>query len=326
MNRSPLRAVLLAMLCTSAAVAYAAEQEHPPHHHPEVKPVDPHAHHAEQGASPATAAAQDTHANHDAPAAQHDAHAQHSSAERDQPTESELAHVPPDPPQHAMRDMSEQEMIELMQMEDNAAFGMLLADHLEWRDAGGSDALVLDGQAWYGTDYNKAWFKAEGEWVEDEEHLRTELLWDRILSRWWSVQVGARHDFNEGPSRTWAAMGVQGLAPYWFEIEATMYVGDEGRTAARFSGEYELLLTQRLILQPELEVELFGKDDAANGIGSGLSTAELGLRLRYELRREFAPFVGVVWSRRFGGTADLSRAANEEVDDVQFVVGVRAWF
>ena len=345
MKRSPTGTVLLAMFCMNAAAAEAAEHEHPAHHHPEQQPSvdphahhrehgapstttaaqDPHAHHREHGAPSTTTAAQDPHAHHNATGTQHDAHAQHS-AERDQPTESEAAHVPPDPPRHAMWAMSEQEMIELMQMEDNAAFGMVLADHFEWRDTDGGDALVLDGHAWYGTDYNKAWFKAEGEWVEDDEHVRTELLWDRIFSRWWSVQVGARHDFSEGPSRTWAAVGVQGLAPYWFEVEATLYVGDEGRTAARFSGEYDLLLTQRLVLQPQVEVEFFGKDDAANGIGSGLSTAEFGLRLRYEVRREFAPYVGVVWSRQFGGTADLARAANEDVSDVQFVAGVRAWF
>jgi copper resistance protein B len=140
------------------------------------------------------------------------------------------------------------------------------------------------------------------------------------------VQSGVRHDFGAGPSRTWAAFGVQGLAPYWFEVEATVYVGDAGRSAARLVGEYELLLTQRWILQPKMELNLYGKQDAQNQVGSGLSDIQAGLRLRYEIRREFAPFVGVVWSRRFGGSADFLRDAGEDVSDVQFVAGLRAWF
>ena len=149
---------------------------------------------------------------------------------------------------------------------------------------------------------------------------------DHVISRWLSLQAGAAQDFGEGPSRTWAAFGVQGLAPYWFEVEALMYVGEEGRTAARFSTEYEMFLTQRLVLQPKFELDLYGKDDVANGIGSGLSDAELGLRLRYEIRRELAPYIGVLWSRKFGDTADLAREHNLDAEEVQFVAGVRAWF
>ncbi|EQD70574.1 Copper resistance B precursor, partial [mine drainage metagenome] len=124
----------------------------------------------------------------------------------------------------------------------------------------------------------------------------------------WDSTLGVRHDFGNGPGRNWAAFGVQGLAPYWFDIEATGYVGAGGRTAARFKAEYELLITQRLILQPEFEANLYGKPDPAWRLGSGLSDASLGLRLRYEIRREFAPYIGVVWQRVFGGTADLRRA------------------
>lgn len=151
-------------------------------------------------------------------------------------------------------------------------------------------------------------------------------LWDRIVSRWWNLQAGVRHDFGEGPSRDWVAVGVQGLAPYFFDVEATAYLGDSGRTAARFSAEYDLLFTQRLVLQPQFEVNLYGKDDPANRIGSGLSNLELALRLRYEFRREFAPYVGLVWTRRFGNTADFARAAGEDASDVQFLAGLRVWF
>jgi copper resistance protein B len=186
--------------------------------------------------------------------------------------------------------------------------------------------LAWDGRAWYGNDYDKLMLKSEGQRLDGEYEGDAELLWDRVVSRWWSLQVGVAHDFGEGPSRTWAAVGVQGLAPYWFEVEATLYVGEEGRTAANFSSEYEMFLTQRLVLQPKLELNLYGKDDVRNGIGSGLSDAELGLRLRYEIRREFAPYMGVLWSRLFGGTADLNRDRGGDDSEVQFVAGVRAWF
>ena len=253
-------------------------------------------------------------------------HAQHAAPKADEPTESERRHIPPDPPQHPMHDMSTERMIELMQMEDNAPVGMVLLDELEWHEVDDRDAAHWDAELWYGNDYNKAWFRSEGNRVAGEYEGLAELFWDRIIARWWHVQAGARQDFGEGPSRTWAAFGVQGVAPYWFEVEATMYVGEDGRTAARFSGEYELLLTQRLILQPKIELELYGKDDPANAIGAGLADSEIGLRLRYEIRRELAPYVGLVWTRSYGQTADFARAAGHDTDDLQFVAGLRVWF
>lgn len=253
-------------------------------------------------------------------------HSAHQHAQDDQPTESELRHVPPDPPSSTVSHASTEAMIELMEMDDTALFGKVLLDQLEWQREDGEDVLGWDAQAWYGGDYNKFWLKTEGARARDETAGSTELLWDRVIARWWDVQAGIRHDFGAGPSRNWAAFGVQGLAPYWFEIEATVYAGEAGRSAARLVGEYELLLTQRWILQPKLELNAYGQRDVANGIGSGLSEAEAGVRLRYEIRREFAPYVGVAWARRLGGTADLARAAGEDVSDVQFVAGLRIWF
>jgi copper resistance protein B len=225
-----------------------------------------------------------------------------------------------------MDGLSHERMMELMDMDDAAPFGLFALDQLEWRTHEGEDVAAVEVQAYYGTDYHKAWLEAELEREQGEESGRVEALWDRIVSPWWSVQAGMRHDLSDGPSRTWAAIGMQGLAPYFFEIDAAFYVGEQGRTAARFAAEYEWLFTQRLILQPEIEVQAFGKDDPENGIASGLADVEIGLRLRYEIRREFAPYVGIHWERKLGNTADLVREAGDDASELQVVAGVRLWF
>lgn len=256
----------------------------------------------------------------------HDEHAAHRKPVADESTESERAHIPPDPPRHVMGEMSTEHMNELMQMDDNAAYGMVLLDQLEWQRVDGADAMAWEFDAWYGNDYDKIWFETEGERVHSEAEGRVEVMWDHIVTPWWSLQTGIRRDFGEGPTRTWLDLGIQGMAPYFFEIDAALYVGEEGRTAARFSAEYDVLITQRLILQPELEMRLYGKEDAENGIGSGLSDVEIGLRLRYEIRREFAPYVGLHWERKFGRTATFARAEGEDPSDLLLVAGLRAWF
>jgi copper resistance protein B len=222
---------------------------------------------------------------------------------------------------------SYREMTRMTAMDDTAALGMLLVDQLEWRYSDGLNSVHWDAQGWYGTDYNKLWLKTEGKRSGGvTQDGRAELLWDRIFSRWWSAQAGVRHDFGDGPSRDWLALGVEGLAPYFFNIEATAYLGDAGRTAARFRAEYELLFTQRLILQPRFEATAYGKDDPQRQIGAGLSDLQLGLRVRYEIRREFAPYLGVVWERSLGKTADLVRASGKDPSDFQVLAGIRFWF
>ncbi|HEY8538765.1 MAG TPA: copper resistance protein B [Steroidobacteraceae bacterium] len=253
-------------------------------------------------------------------------HGDHTHHPPGEPTPSERAHVPPDPPQLLLDDLSHERMMELMQMDDDEAYFMVRAKQFEWRQDEKRDAFAWDAYAWYGKDYDKLWIETEGVRSAGETAGRVELLWDRVISRWWSLQTGMRHDFSTGPSRTWAAFGVQGIAPYFFEVEATIYVSDEGRMAVRLASDYDLRLTQRLILQPEVKVQWFGEDDPENRIGSGLSTTELGLRLRYELRREFAPYVGVHWERAFGDTADFARAAQREVSEWSAVAGMRVWF
>lgn len=204
---------------------------------------------------------------------------------------------------------------------------MLLIDRLEYFDGRDGNGVALDAQGWYGTDANKLWVKAEGERSAGRlQDLRTEALWAHPIGIYWNTQLGVRHDFGTGPDRTWAAFGIQGLAPYWFDVEATFYVGPSGRTAFRFESEYELPLTQRLILQPRFEANLYGRDDPQRGIGSGLSDAAAGLRLRYEFTRKFAPYVGVEFERKFSRTADFARNAGEPAFDPRLVAGIRFWF
>ncbi|MBS0568971.1 MAG: copper resistance protein B [Proteobacteria bacterium] len=214
-----------------------------------------------------------------------------------------------------------------MEMLDHATLGMLMIDQLEYANGDDGSGQRWEMQGWYGTDLDKLWLRSEGERSGGRTgDADLEAFWSHAVAAYWDTQVGVRHDFGEGPTRDWAAFGIQGLAPYFFETQATFYVGPSGRTAARLRTEYDVLFTQRLILQPELEVNFYGRADPARDIGSGLSDARFGLRLRYEVRRQFAPYVGVVWTRRFGQTADLVHAENVAVSDRQWVAGVRIWF
>ena len=186
---------------------------------------------------------------------------------------------------------------------------------------------AYDLQGWVGKDYDKLVLKAEGDVDEGKIHeARTEMLWGHALDAYWNTQLGVRYDSGDAPSRSWLAFGVQGLAPYWFEVDATAYVGEQGRTAFRLGAEYELLITQKLILQPRLEANFYGMEDEALDRGAGLSTLVTGVRLRYEIRREFAPYVGVDWSGKYGGTADHAREAGARINDTSVVAGLRLWY
>jgi copper resistance protein B len=213
------------------------------------------------------------------------------------------------------------------EMNDEARFGRVLFDKLEYAKGDGEHGQNIDFEAWYGDDWNKLWLKAEGERSDGRlQSLRKEALWDHAIAPFWSTQLGVRHDTGGGDSRTWAAFGVRGLAPYWFDTTATAYLRSGGGMAARINVRYELLFTQRLILEPEVAANLYSKDDPARGIGSGVSDLELGLRLRYEIRRQFAPYIGVTWKRNFGDTADYARTRGERNKTAQVVAGVRLWF
>lgn len=210
---------------------------------------------------------------------------------------------------------------------DNTVHSFVMLNRLEAFDAEEGAGLEWEAQAWIGTDLDKIWLRSEGERVDGHtEAADIEVLYGRPIARWWDLVAGIRHDFQPGGSQDFAAIGILGLAPYKFEVAATAYVGESGETAARIEVEYETLLTNRLILQPLVEASFHGKDDARRDIGSGLSTVEAGLRLRYEITREFAPYVGVVREKAFGRTADYRREAGEDSGDTRFVAGVRIWF
>ncbi|MCU7947913.1 MAG: copper resistance protein B [Candidatus Thiodiazotropha sp. (ex Cardiolucina cf. quadrata)] len=210
---------------------------------------------------------------------------------------------------------------------DDPLIYKVMVDKLEIRNTGGNDPLVLDADAWVGYDLNKFWFKTEVERVDGEtEEAEVQFLYSRAVAPFWDVQAGWRRDIKPEPDRDFLALGFKGLAPYLFEVDAGVFIGESGQIGARIDAEYEYMLTQKLILSPEIEMNLYSKDDEEVGIGSGLSDMELGLRLRYEVLREFAPYIGVNWTKIFGQTADFASDEGEDTSDVQIVLGIRAWF
>ena len=210
---------------------------------------------------------------------------------------------------------------------DDAVHAFVLFDQLEWHGGQRSNVVSWDTDGWVGRDLNRLWFRIEGQ-VESGRlgDAEAHLLYGRAVARWWEVVAGLRQDLRPGPAQSWLAVGIQGMAPYWFDVEATAYLGAGGQTAVRLEAEYELLLTRRLVLQPLVELNLYGQTNAERGIGAGINSFDAGLRLRYELRREFAPYLGVIWNNRVGETAELADAAGESPGGRRVVAGLRLWF
>jgi copper resistance protein B len=213
-------------------------------------------------------------------------------------------------------------------LSDQHNFGALIVDRLEAVNSQDNSSLAYELQAWYGRTFDRLTLKAEGDVDSGRlQESETELLWSHAVAAFWDTQLGVRYDGGVEPDRKWLAAGIQGLAPYWFEVNATAYVGEHGDVCAlQLSGEYDLLLTQRLILRPQIEAVLYGQSDDVRQTGSGLSDLEVGLRLRYEFTRQFAPYIGVEWAGKFGDTADFAKAANERTDETRWVAGLRMWF
>lgn len=212
-------------------------------------------------------------------------------------------------------------------MHDKAVHTYVLFDELEYQTGHGHWRFGWDNKGWIGRDLDRLWFHTEGETHrEDLEAAEVQLLYGRAVARWWDVMAGVRQDFGPAPNRTWAVIGIQGLAPYWFEVEAAAFVATSGHTQFRVEAEYEVLLTNRLVLQPKLEVDFAGRADHESEVAAGLTKMDGGLRLRYELRREFAPYVGLSWERKFFGTRRIARREGLEADGARLVGGLRVWF
>jgi copper resistance protein B len=213
-------------------------------------------------------------------------------------------------------------------VKDNRVLSFITFDELEGRTNGSNSSFRWDGEGWIGTDFNKLWIKSEGTVTNGiTSDGDQEILYDRPIPhmRYFDWQAGARIDLDSGPTRAWVALGVQGLAPHFFNFAPTIYVRDGGRLAGRLQGYYDLYLTQRLILQPQVEINFFSQADPARRIGTGLSDLDGGVRLGYQFSRKFAPYVGYVYSGVFGQTAKFSRQTGESTSASQVVFGIWLW-
>lgn len=203
----------------------------------------------------------------------------------------------------------------------------LAVNRLELGHNGDNNQGAYEIEGWWGDDWNRAVLKAEGEISNQSlSDARTELLWRKPISTFWNTELGVRQDSGYANNRTWAGFGINGISPYWVSLDATLYIRDQSQTELILTSEYDWRITQRLILQPRVEMSLYGKNDLTNDIGEGLSEVQSGLRLRYEISRQFAPYIGIENNRHYGKTADLMKASNEQPNQTFAVVGVALWF
>lgn len=211
--------------------------------------------------------------------------------------------------------------------EDDPLLYMFKADQLEVRDGDEGNFAVFEGSLWIGKDLNKLWIKSEIEADEDEtEGSEWQLLYSRAIDPNWDFQVGLRTDVKPEPERNWLALGFYGVSPYWFEIDTALFIEEDDQVNLRLEAEYEIMLTQKWVLAPEIEVNWYSDDDDELGIASGLAELEAGIRLRYEFTRQFAPYIGINYESLLGDTKDLADDNDEESSDTQLVAGLRFWF
>ncbi|WP_345724387.1 copper resistance protein B [Qipengyuania vesicularis] len=347
------RFLLAAPLMLAALPAAAQEHaghagmDHSQHQEPEApNEGDENAGHAMPDHSahqmPEEPSGEDEHAGHDM--TDHAEHDQHGSMQHEVPSMDHSAHQvgevpkgPPPPeayegPQHAADAIFGADAMAEARAANHAThgdmtFGTLMVERLEARIADGEDGYLWDLQGWYGGDIDKFVLKSEGEGafggsIEDAE---VQALWGHAIGPFFDLQAGVRLDL-EPETRSHLVLGVQGLAPYMWHVDGALFLSDRGDITARIEGEYDQKITQRLILQPRVELELSAQDIPERAIGAGLTKIEPGLRLRYEIAREFAPYVGVEYEAKLGETADIAKAAGEDPDGVKLLLGIRAWF
>ena len=315
-------------------------------HGPGAMQPDPHAGHGMGAAAPTSPpSSADPHAGHDmrapqpaAPATSSDPHAGHDMGRQAAPASAAPGTPPPaaafEGPRHAADLLFDPSAMAGAREQLRAEQGEMrtfrvLFDQLESRfDDDGGEGYLWDGQGWYGGDIDKLWIKTEGEGGFDEklEEAEVQVLWSHAITPWFDAQAGVRYDFKPEPERGHLVVGLQGLAPYFFELDAAAFLSDEGDLTARFEAEYDQLITQRLILQPRLEFDVAARDIPEIELGSGFSSVEAGLRLRYEFVPEFAPYIGVEYARKLGQTADFARDEGEDVGGFSLLLGLRAWF
>ncbi len=267
----------------------------------------------------------------DAAPADHSAHASHGAAPAvtDEVGTAPPPPVPTDHPADAFWSPARMAAArDALSQEGRFTGNALIADRVEYRAIKGRDGYAWQAMGWIGGDIDRLSFETEGEGAfgESVESAEVRAAWRHAVNPWWNLELGARQDFNPGPDRTYAVVGIEGLAPYWFEIGAHAFVSNKGDVHFRLEAEHDMRLTQRLILQPSIEIDAAAQDVPELGIGAGFEKIELGARLRYEFVREFAPYVGVHWERKLGETARLTRAGGESPSSVSAVVGIRAWF
>ena len=217
---------------------------------------------------------------------------------------------------------------ELIRSHGRMATSRFRSERLEVGFSDGEETYAWEADFFYGEPLDRFWIKTEGEGAlgGELEHGEVQLLWGHAISPFFDLQAGLRYDFGPDPQRAHFALGVQGLAPNWIEVDAAAFLSDEGELTARIEAEYDLRITQQLILQPLVEIELSAQDIPEREMGAGLGTTEVGLRLRYEIVPEFAPYIGIEWEQAYGPTADFREAAGESAGKVRFLAGLRMWF
>lgn len=305
---------------------------------PTPPPTDPHAGHVMPAPKP-TPHPTDPHAGHVMPdppakpaADPHSGHAVPSDpAGTDLPAGN--APPPPAPADHAADRIYGAARMEhgrdhLIEGHGGQKLSQVMVSLAEAQLRRGRDGFEWDAEAWYGGDTERVWVKTEGEGAfgRSLERAEVQALWSRAIDPYFNLQAGIRHDFRPDPSRTYAVLGVEGLAPSFFEVEGALFVSNKGELMARAQGSYDQRVTQRLILQPRAELNFAAQSSREIGVGSGVSDAELGLRLRYEVRREFAPYVGVQYRQAFGKTRRYLRDEGDDAGTWSLLTGVRVWF